>query len=146
MLKMNPIMYAAGDLKGGMAFYEKALANNPQHADALYNMGVACTEGGDIHRAIYCYELALHFNPHCAEAHNNLGVLDDLNLQIVVHLLYPTPQPGLLISSCAGQVSSQLWISIVDLKLFEIHSPDSIPASPLFLELWCRLETGSFCS
>lgn len=58
-----------------MALYEKALAHNPQHADALYNMGVACTESGDIHRAIYCYELAVHFNPLCAEAHNNLGAL-----------------------------------------------------------------------
>lgn len=56
-----------------MALYEKALAHNSQHADALYNMGVACTESGDIHRAIYCYELAVHFNPLCAEAHNNLG-------------------------------------------------------------------------
>lgn len=74
-----------------MAFYEKALANNPQHADALYNMGVACSEGGDIHRAIYCYELALHFNPLCAEAHNNLGVPDDLNLWIVFYCCnYPT--------------------------------------------------------
>lgn len=61
-----------------MALYEKALAHNPQHADALYNMGVACTESGDIHRAIYCYELAVHFNPLCAEAHNNLGALMSL--------------------------------------------------------------------
>ena len=70
----NPsICCVAGNLKAGMALYEKALAHNPRHADALYNMGVACAESGDIHRAIYCYELAVHFNPLCAEAHNNLG-------------------------------------------------------------------------
>ena len=56
-----------------MALYEKALAHNPRHADALYNVGVAATEAGHLHRAIASYELAVHFNPQCAEAHNNLG-------------------------------------------------------------------------
>jgi tetratricopeptide (TPR) repeat protein len=47
----------------------------PRHADALYNLGVACAEDGQTERALFCYELTTHFNPSCAEAWNNLGVL-----------------------------------------------------------------------
>lgn len=47
----------------------------PRHADALYNLGVACAEDGQTERALFCYELTTHFNPNCAEAWNNLGVL-----------------------------------------------------------------------
>jgi tetratricopeptide (TPR) repeat protein len=55
--------------------YERALALAPRHSDALYNLGVACSEAGQIERAMFCYELTTHFNPGCAEAWNNLGVL-----------------------------------------------------------------------
>ncbi len=65
----------AGDMAGGIALYERALTYNAKHADALYNLGVACGETGQIARAIFLYELAIHFNPSCAEAWNNLGVL-----------------------------------------------------------------------
>lgn len=59
----------------GIACYERALALMPRHADALYNLGVACAEDGQTERALFCYELTTHFNPNCAEAWNNLGVL-----------------------------------------------------------------------
>ena len=73
MLGLTSDLWHAGDLPAGIALYEKALAHNPKHADALYNMGVAWVEAGELYRAIHCYELAVHFNPMCAEAHNNLG-------------------------------------------------------------------------
>jgi tetratricopeptide (TPR) repeat protein len=57
------------------AMYERALALAPRHSDALYNLGVACSEAGQVERAMFCYELTTHFNPGCAEAWNNLGVL-----------------------------------------------------------------------
>ena len=62
-------------MEGGIALYERALACNARHADALYNLGVACGEAGRTQRAVFYYELACHFNPACAEAWNNLGVL-----------------------------------------------------------------------
>ena len=62
-------------MAAGIALYERALACNARHADALYNLGVACGESGRQERAIFYYELATHFNPACAEAWNNLGVL-----------------------------------------------------------------------
>ncbi len=62
-------------MAGGIALYERALTFNAKHADALYNLGVACGETGQVARAIFLYELAVHFNPSCAEAWNNLGVL-----------------------------------------------------------------------
>jgi tetratricopeptide (TPR) repeat protein len=62
-------------LRAGIACYERALALMPRHADALYNLGVACAEDGQTERALFCYELTTHFNPNCAEAWNNLGVL-----------------------------------------------------------------------
>lgn len=62
-------------MAGGIALYERALTYNAKHADALYNLGVACGETNQIARAIFLYELAIHFNPSCAETWNNLGVL-----------------------------------------------------------------------
>jgi tetratricopeptide (TPR) repeat protein len=59
----------------GIAMYERALALSPRHADALYNLGVACSEAGQTERALFCYELTTQLNPGCAEAWNNLGVL-----------------------------------------------------------------------
>lgn len=59
----------------GIQLYEQSLACNPQHADALYNLGVAYAETQQPYRAMFMYEMAIRFAPSCAEAHNNLGVL-----------------------------------------------------------------------
>ena len=56
-----------------MALYERALALAPRYPDALYNLGVACSEAGQPERALHLYELAVHFQPACAEAWNNLA-------------------------------------------------------------------------
>jgi len=70
-----PLCSRVALLRAGIACYERALALMPRHADALYNLGVACAEDGQTERALFCYELTTHFNPNCAEAWNNLGVL-----------------------------------------------------------------------
>ncbi len=64
-----------GKVAEGIDLYEQSLACNPQHIDALYNLGVAYAETTQIHRAMFMYEMAIRFAPSCAEAHNNLGVL-----------------------------------------------------------------------
>ena len=63
----------AGERARGVALYERALALAPRYPDALYNLGVACSEAGQPERALHLYELAVHFQPACAEAWNNLG-------------------------------------------------------------------------
>lgn len=83
-----------------MALYERALALAPRYPDALYNLGVACSEAGQPERALHLYELAVHFQPACAEAWNNLGarpgpsssaLCDDLHLALPAVLAEPAP-------------------------------------------------------
>jgi tetratricopeptide (TPR) repeat protein len=75
MLSLITIFPCRCSLSATAAMYERALALAPRHSDALYNLGVACSEAAQIERAMFCYELTTHFNPGCAEAWNNLGVL-----------------------------------------------------------------------
>jgi tetratricopeptide (TPR) repeat protein len=69
------LVRAAGNSTRGIALYERALAHKPGHAEALYNLGVACGEAGQRERALFMYQLAVHFQPACAEALNNMGVI-----------------------------------------------------------------------
>ena len=43
----------AGEAAEGIAAYERALALQPRHAEALYNLGVACAEQGQADRALF---------------------------------------------------------------------------------------------
>lgn len=42
-----------GRVAEGVAAYERALALQPRHAEALYNLGVACSELGQLDRALF---------------------------------------------------------------------------------------------
>jgi dynein heavy chain len=44
---------AVGRLAEGVASYERALALQPRHAEALYNLGVAYTEQGQLDKALF---------------------------------------------------------------------------------------------
>lgn len=58
--------------------YGRALARDPEHADAHLNLGRLIHEEGDISRAEVHYRRALLAEPHNARAYYNLGVaLDD---------------------------------------------------------------------
>ena len=48
----------AGRLAEGVAAYERALALQPRHAEALYNLGVAYTEQGQLDKALFMWVLA----------------------------------------------------------------------------------------
>jgi DNA-binding transcriptional MerR regulator len=62
--------------------YEQALTLEPEHADALVNLGRLCHEGGDTSGARGYYERALEAKPTHAVAAFNLGVaLEDLGEQ-----------------------------------------------------------------
>ena len=72
---LSGALLTQGKVEAGIQLYEQALACNPQHADALYNLGVAYAETKQAYKAMFMYEMAIRFAPACAEAHNNLGVL-----------------------------------------------------------------------
>jgi predicted O-linked N-acetylglucosamine transferase (SPINDLY family) len=61
-------------LDEAVASYERALALQPDSADAYNNMGVALRKQGKLTEASASYRQALFINPHFAMAHNNLGV------------------------------------------------------------------------
>ena len=62
--------------------YEHAIELEPEHADALVNLGRLCHEGGDTSAARGYYERALEAKPTHAVAAFNLGVaLEDLGEQ-----------------------------------------------------------------
>ena len=65
-----------------MAEYKKALAINPNLAEAHNNLGSAYDKNGRIDDAMAEYKKALAINPNLAEAHNNLGSAYDKNGRI----------------------------------------------------------------
>jgi Flp pilus assembly protein TadD len=55
-----------------IAFFEKALAIRPDHADTHYNLGTALLQKGRMDEAIARYQKALEIQPVVPEVHNNL--------------------------------------------------------------------------
>ena len=53
--------------------YKKAIAINPNYADAYNNMGNVLKEQGKLEEAIEAYKTLLKINTNYAEAHNNMG-------------------------------------------------------------------------
>jgi len=53
--------------------YKKAIAINPDYADAHYNLGIAYRKQGEYDLAIASYQKAIAINPDDAKAHYNLG-------------------------------------------------------------------------
>ncbi len=64
---------ARGNLKGAIAEYERAAANNPNDAVVRNRLGIIYQRNGDIDKAQKQFELAVNLNPRFAEAWNNIG-------------------------------------------------------------------------
>ena len=64
-----------GDKAGAEAAYRAAIAADPQHTDAHYNLGVVLNERGDKAGAEAAYRAAIAADPQLAQAHCNLGVI-----------------------------------------------------------------------
>jgi tetratricopeptide (TPR) repeat protein len=59
--------------------YQRVLAINPQHLDALINLGMLSYEEGDLEEAVQCFHRAVELDKENAIAHFNLGsVLEEL--------------------------------------------------------------------
>ena len=66
----SPVISWAGELEDA----QKKVRQNPNDADAHYNLGYAYDESGLYQKAIASYKEALRINPDHADAHYNLGI------------------------------------------------------------------------
>ncbi len=80
LYNLSGVCYKAlGQLDAAVSSYERALAINPNYADAHYNLAITFKALGQLDAAVSSYELSLAINPNNAIAHNNLGnVLKEL--------------------------------------------------------------------
>ena len=68
-----------GQVRGGAAAVERALALNPNNHDAVNMMGRVAFERGELEAALAHYRRALALKPDLADAYNNMGnVLKEL--------------------------------------------------------------------
>ena len=65
---------AAGNFSEAEAIWRRVLQDNPNNADAYYNLGRALSNQGKLEEAIAAYRQALKIYPNYAPAYNNLGV------------------------------------------------------------------------
>ena len=66
---MGNVFHEQGRLEEAIEAYKKALAINPDYAEAYSNLGVSLHDQGELEEAIEAYNKALAINPDYAEAH-----------------------------------------------------------------------------
>jgi len=64
-----------GPIESAINSFEKALALNPDYAEAHYNLGVAFQRTNQLDNAVECYEKSITLKHAYPTAHNNLGVI-----------------------------------------------------------------------
>ena len=64
-----------GHFRQAAEWFAKALAVEPQNADAHANRGLALQHAGDLDAALRSYERAIELQPECAESHSRRGVV-----------------------------------------------------------------------
>lgn len=69
------VLDRTGRLAEAVAEYQHALDRNPNHKDALNNLGVAFVREGRLNEAARQFERLLATDPENADAHTNLGVV-----------------------------------------------------------------------
>lgn len=66
-----------GEIGRAIADFDRAIALNPEFADAYHNRGFVYREKGEAGRAIADYDRAIALNPKDAKAYNNRGIAYD---------------------------------------------------------------------
>ena len=69
------VLDRSGRIDEAVAEYERAVDRNPNHVDALINLGIAQARQGQLDRAIRLFERAAAVDPEHADAQANLGAL-----------------------------------------------------------------------
>ena len=67
-----------GELAKAVETYDRAIALDPQYADALYNSGLVLLDMDSVSRARRQFELAIQMQPDYVQAHHYLGVALEL--------------------------------------------------------------------
>ena len=63
-----------GKMQEMITLLKRAIAINPNYAEAYFNLGIGLKKQGNLQAAIDAYRQALVINPNYAEAYNNLGI------------------------------------------------------------------------
>ena len=72
---LGALKYQEGDARQAVELIGKAVALQPDCADAHFNLGTAFQDLGRLEDALASYRKALELKPDLAAAHNNLGVM-----------------------------------------------------------------------
>ena len=73
-LKQAIAAHQAGNLVKAKTCYQKILAQNPHHPDALHLLGVIAHQNGNCDTAVLLIKQAIRYNPNNPSYFNNLGV------------------------------------------------------------------------
>lgn len=68
-------LFDQGKTVASLEYFEKAIRNDPDFAEAYNGMGIAFYEKRDYPSALECYKRALMIKPDFVEAMNNLGTV-----------------------------------------------------------------------
>ncbi len=74
ILNKGVSLYSLGKHENGLACYDKAIAINPEYADAYYSRGNAYYDKESLEQAIADYSKAIEINPVYLKAYYNRGV------------------------------------------------------------------------
>ncbi len=75
LLEMAVGLHQAGELARARGLYEQIIERDPEHADALQFLGLACFQGGDGERAVALIRRAIEQKPQVAQYRDNLGTV-----------------------------------------------------------------------
>ncbi len=70
---LGDILLAAGELRGGITYYEQLLRLRPDFAEGYNTLGIAWLKLGEFTSAITSFKQAIRLAPTLAAAYNNLG-------------------------------------------------------------------------
>lgn len=135
--KQGVIKYDAGDKKGAVEDYSRAISIKPNYIDAYYNRGIAKSELGDKKGAIQDYDQAISINPNYHEFYNNAafdkydlsdidGAIEYWRKSLKLRLNHPESQLALAIALYKkGQKDESYQLGIAVIKEDKAYSdPD----------------------
>ncbi len=69
------LMQSKGRIREAETLYRQALDLEPEHADAMSNLGMLVARKGRVNEAVELFQRALRVSPHHFDARNNMGIV-----------------------------------------------------------------------
>jgi predicted O-linked N-acetylglucosamine transferase (SPINDLY family) len=132
--------HQAGDVSLATRLYRMVIAEAPNHAPALCNLGTILAKQGKADESLHCYQLALQSVPGYPEAHYNLGNLyrragqNKLAIDQYTACLKANPQ-----HISAGFNLGLALLGIGDMKAAKHCLAQVVALDPKFADGWGRL-------